>query len=134
MRSSGESDRRGDTKGRARELSSHLLWLSSSSSQGVYDLTLVSNNAGDDDYGVGELIKAGQVSVAPSLFPLIMMGRSPCVRAFFLQVKRLIVSYMGENTFAQRLYLAGDLEVELTPQVRERSLRWWLGLVIPLVC
>lgn len=59
--------------------------------QGVKDLTVVSNNAGVDDFGLGVLLKQ---------------------RA----VKRMISSYVGENKEFERQYLSGELEVELTPQ------------------
>lgn len=36
------------------------------------------------------------------------------------QIKRMISSYVGENAEFERQYLAGELEVELTPQVRFR--------------
>jgi len=58
---------------------------------GVGDLTAVSNNAGVDDFGLGLLLQTGQV-------------------------KRMISSYVGENKTFERLYLTGELEVELTPQ------------------
>ena len=57
----------------------------------VLDLTVVSNNAGTDDYGLGVLLGSRQV-------------------------KRMIASYVGENALFERLYLSGELEVELTPQ------------------
>ncbi|GFR64261.1 succinyl-CoA:3-ketoacid-coenzyme A transferase [Elysia marginata] len=55
------------------------------------DLTLVSNNAGVDDFGLGLLLKQRQV-------------------------KRMISSYVGENAEFERQFLSGELEVELTPQ------------------
>ncbi|KAI8786959.1 succinyl-CoA:3-ketoacid coenzyme A transferase 1 mitochondrial [Biomphalaria glabrata] len=55
------------------------------------DLTVVSNNAGVDDFGLGLLLKQKQI-------------------------KRMISSYVGENQEFERQYLAGELEVELTPQ------------------
>eukprot|EP00096_Caligus_rogercresseyi_P009454 TRINITY_DN3219_c0_g2_i1.p1 TRINITY_DN3219_c0_g2~~TRINITY_DN3219_c0_g2_i1.p1 ORF type:complete len:514 (-),score=116.42 TRINITY_DN3219_c0_g2_i1:490-2031(-) len=55
------------------------------------DLTVVSNNAGVDDFGLG----------------LLLQGR---------QIKRMISSYVGENKEFERQYLSGELEVELTPQ------------------
>lgn len=58
---------------------------------GVKDLTAVSNNAGVDDFGLGLLLKSGQI-------------------------KRMIASYVGENKLFEQLYLNGELEVELTPQ------------------
>ncbi len=57
----------------------------------VKGLTVVSNNAGVDDFGLGLLLKQGQI-------------------------KRMISSYVGENKEFERQYLGGELEVELTPQ------------------
>ncbi|MBK1658844.1 CoA transferase subunit A [Paracraurococcus ruber] len=58
---------------------------------GVKDLTIVSNNAGIDDAGLGLLLKTRQV-------------------------KRMVSSYVGENkTFAEQ-FLAGELEIEFNPQ------------------
>jgi 3-oxoacid CoA-transferase subunit A len=58
---------------------------------GVKGLTIVSNNAGIDDVGLGVLLKTRQV-------------------------RKMISSYVGENaTFAQQ-YLAGELEIEFNPQ------------------
>ena len=59
--------------------------------KGSKGLTCVSNNAGVDDFGLGQLLQTGQV-------------------------KRMISSYVGENKHFERLYLTGQLEVELTPQ------------------
>ena len=59
--------------------------------KGVRDLTIVSNNAGVDDFGIG----------------------------LFLQkqmVKKMISSYVGENDEFERQLLSGELEVELLPQ------------------
>ena len=58
---------------------------------GVKDLTVVSNNAGVDDFGLGILLKTRQV-------------------------KKMISSYVGENKEFERQYLAGELELEFTPQ------------------
>jgi len=55
------------------------------------DLTFVSNNCGVDDFGLGILLKGKQI-------------------------KKMISSYVGENAEFERQYLAGELEVELTPQ------------------
>ncbi|KAI8594451.1 hypothetical protein EDD21DRAFT_393610 [Dissophora ornata] len=55
------------------------------------DLTVVSNNAGVDDFGLGMLLRTKQI-------------------------KRMISSYVGENKEFERQYLSGELEVELTPQ------------------
>ena len=56
------------------------------------NLTCVSNNAGVDDFGLGQLLQTNQV-------------------------KRMISSYVGENKHFEKQYLTGQLEVELTPQV-----------------
>mmetsp|Transcript_2595 Transcript_2595/g.6042 ORF Transcript_2595/g.6042 Transcript_2595/m.6042 type:complete len:510 (-) Transcript_2595:160-1689(-) len=58
---------------------------------GVKDLTAVSNNAGVDNFGLGQLLQTRQI-------------------------KRMISSYVGENKLFEELYLGGELEVELTPQ------------------
>lgn len=59
--------------------------------QGTRDLEVVSNNAGVDDWGLGLLLGAGRL-------------------------RRVVASYVGENKEFARQYLAGELEVELTPQ------------------
>ena len=58
---------------------------------GVKDLTIASNNAGVDDFGLGLLLQTRQV-------------------------KKMISSYVGENDEFMRQYLAGDLEIEFNPQ------------------
>jgi 3-oxoacid CoA-transferase subunit A len=58
---------------------------------GVKDLTIISNNCGVDDFGLGILLAAGQV-------------------------KKMVSSYVGENKLFERLYLAGELELEFNPQ------------------
>ncbi len=58
---------------------------------GVSDLTLVSNNAGTTDHGLGILLQSRQIS-------------------------RMIGSYVGENKEFERQFLSGELEVELCPQ------------------
>jgi 3-oxoacid CoA-transferase subunit A len=58
---------------------------------GVRDLTIVSNNCGVDDFGLGILLKDRQI-------------------------RKMISSYVGENAEFERQYLSGELEVELTPQ------------------
>jgi 3-oxoacid CoA-transferase subunit A len=58
---------------------------------GVQDLEVVSNNCGVDDWGLGLLLQAGRI-------------------------RRIVASYVGENKEFARQYLAGELEVELTPQ------------------
>ncbi|XP_041770862.1 succinyl-CoA:3-ketoacid-coenzyme A transferase, mitochondrial [Anopheles merus] len=55
------------------------------------DLTVVSNNAGVDTFGLGLLLKEKLI-------------------------KRMIASYVGENAEFERQYLSGELELELTPQ------------------
>lgn len=58
---------------------------------GAKDLTVVSNNAGVDDFGLGMLLKTRQI-------------------------KKMISSYVGENKEFERQYLAGELELEFNPQ------------------
>ncbi|MFN3725184.1 MAG: CoA transferase subunit A [Allosphingosinicella sp.] len=58
---------------------------------GVKDLTVVSNNAGIDNEGLGKLLRTRQI-------------------------KKMISSYVGENKEFERQYLAGELEVEFCPQ------------------
>src|SRR5246127_309434 len=58
---------------------------------GVKDLTIASNNAGIDNEGLGKLLRTRQV-------------------------KKMISSYVGENKEFERQFLAGELEVEFTPQ------------------
>ena len=58
---------------------------------GVKNLTVISNNAGVDDFGLGKLLQTRQV-------------------------KKMISSYVGENKEFERQYLAGELELEFTPQ------------------
>src|SRR6201988_2265254 len=58
---------------------------------GVKDLTIIGNNAGVDDFGMGLLLKSRQV-------------------------KKVIASYVGENKEFERQVLAGELDLQLTPQ------------------
>jgi 3-oxoacid CoA-transferase subunit A len=58
---------------------------------GVKNLTIASNNAGVDDYGLGLLLQTRQI-------------------------KKMISSYVGENAEFERQFLAGELEVEFCPQ------------------
>ena len=58
---------------------------------GVRDLTVVSNNAGVDGFGLGKLLETRQI-------------------------RKMISSYVGENKEFERQYLAGELELEFTPQ------------------
>jgi 3-oxoacid CoA-transferase subunit A len=59
--------------------------------KGTRDLTIVSNNAGVDDFGIGVLLQNRQV-------------------------KKMISSYVGENKLFEKLVLSGELQVELNPQ------------------
>ncbi|GAA0816254.1 CoA transferase subunit A [Colwellia asteriadis] len=59
--------------------------------KGTKGLTLVSNNCGVDDFGLGVLLPNRQI-------------------------KKIIASYVGENAEFERQMMAGELEVELTPQ------------------
>src|SRR4051812_14078207 len=59
--------------------------------RGSRDLTLVSNNCGTTDLGLGVLLQAKQI-------------------------KRIVASYVGENKEFERQFLAKELEVELCPQ------------------
>jgi len=58
---------------------------------GVRDLTCISNNAGVDGFGLGLLLQTRQV-------------------------RKMIASYVGENKEFERQYLAGELQLEFTPQ------------------
>jgi 3-oxoacid CoA-transferase subunit A len=58
---------------------------------GKKDLTVISNNAGVDGFGLGKLLETRQI-------------------------KRMISSYVGENKEFERQFLAGELELEFTPQ------------------
>jgi len=59
--------------------------------KGTKGLTLVSNNCGVDDFGLGVLLPARQI-------------------------KKIVASYVGENAEFERQMMSGELEVELTPQ------------------
>jgi 3-oxoacid CoA-transferase subunit A len=58
---------------------------------GVKNLTCISNNAGVDGFGLGQLLATRQI-------------------------RKMIASYVGENKEFERQYLAGELELEFTPQ------------------
>jgi 3-oxoacid CoA-transferase subunit A len=58
---------------------------------GTNDLTVISNNCGVDDFGLGVLLRSRQI-------------------------RKMVSSYVGENKEFERQYLSGELEVELTPQ------------------
>jgi 3-oxoacid CoA-transferase subunit A len=59
--------------------------------RGTQGLTIISNNAGVDDFGIGLLLRSRQVH-------------------------KMIATYVGENKEFERQYLSGELEVELVPQ------------------
>jgi len=59
--------------------------------KGTKDLTIVSNNAGVDEFGIGVLLQQRQV-------------------------KKMISTYVGENKLFEQLVLSGELQVELNPQ------------------
>lgn len=67
------------------------LAISALRDKGVKDLTVISNNCGVDDYGLGILLQTHQI-------------------------RKMISSYVGENKVFEAQFLAGELEVELTPQ------------------
>jgi len=58
---------------------------------GTRDLTVISNNCGVDDFGLGVLLAGGQI-------------------------RKMISSYVGENKLFAELYLSGKLELEFNPQ------------------
>ncbi len=58
---------------------------------GVKNLTAISNNAGVDNFGLGKLLETRQIT-------------------------KMISSYVGENKEFERQYIAGELELEFTPQ------------------
>ena len=60
-------------------------------SSGAKDLTVISNNAGIDDFGLGKLLQTRQI-------------------------KKMISSYVGENKEFERQFLAGELLLDFTPQ------------------
>src|SRR4029450_10628076 len=59
--------------------------------RGSRDLTLMSNNAGTNDFGITSLLQNKQV-------------------------KKMVSTYVGENKVFEKMFLAGEIEVELTPQ------------------
>jgi len=59
--------------------------------RGVRDLTVISNNCGVDDFGLGLLLRSKQI-------------------------RKMISTYVGENQTFERQFLTGELEVELVPQ------------------
>jgi 3-oxoacid CoA-transferase subunit A len=58
---------------------------------GVKNITVISNNAGVDDFGLGLLLQTRQI-------------------------KKMVSSYVGENATFEKQYLAGELELEFNPQ------------------
>ena len=58
---------------------------------GAQDLTVISNNAGVDGFGLGQLLETHQI-------------------------KKMVSSYVGENKEFERQYLGGELELEFNPQ------------------
>ena len=58
---------------------------------GARNLTVISNNAGVDGFGLGQLLATRQI-------------------------KKMISSYVGENKLFEQLYLSGELELEFNPQ------------------
>src|SRR5215208_5653884 len=58
---------------------------------GVKDITVVSNNCGVDDFGMGLLLQTRQI-------------------------KKMVSSYVGENAEFERQFLSGELELEFNPQ------------------
>ncbi|HZM70799.1 MAG TPA: CoA transferase subunit A [Candidatus Cryosericum sp.] len=59
--------------------------------KGARDLTVISNNAGVSDFGIGLLLKSRQV-------------------------RKMVATYVGENDLFEQQFLSGELEVELVPQ------------------
>ena len=59
--------------------------------QGTRDLTIISNNAGVDGFGIGVLLETGQV-------------------------RRMVSTYVGENKLFEKQVLSGELQIELVPQ------------------
>ena len=59
--------------------------------KGIKDLTIVSNNAGVDDFGIG----------------ILLQNR---------QVKKMVSTYVGENRLFEQLVFKGELQIELNPQ------------------
>ncbi len=59
--------------------------------QGTKNLTVISNNAGVDDFGIGLLLQSRQV-------------------------RKMVSTYVGENDLFEQQFLSGEIEVELVPQ------------------
>lgn len=74
--------------------------------KGVKNLTCISNNAGVDDFGLGQLLKTRQI-------------------------KKMMSSYVGENAEFERQLLNGELEVDLIPQGTLATRIQMAGMGIP---
>ncbi len=74
--------------------------------KGVKDLTCISNNAGVDDFGLGQLLQTRQI-------------------------KKMMSSYVGENAEFERQLLSGELEVDLIPQGTLATRIQMAGMGIP---
>src|SRR5678810_676726 len=74
--------------------------------RGTSNLTVISNNAGVDDFGLGMLLKTRQI-------------------------RKMISSYVGENEEFERQLLSGELEVELIPQGTLATRIQMAGMGIP---
>lgn len=74
--------------------------------KGIKNLTCISNNAGVDGFGLGLLLKGGQI-------------------------KKMMSSYVGENAEFERLLLSGELDVELMPQGTLATRIQMAGMGIP---
>src|SRR5579863_804666 len=70
---------------------------------GTKNLTVISNNAGSSDFGIGFLLETGQI-------------------------RKMVASYVGENKVFEQLVLGGKVELELNPQgtlgANPRRRRW----------
>ena len=74
--------------------------------KGINNLTCISNNAGVDGFGLGQLLKTRQI-------------------------KKMISSYVGENAEFERQLLSGELEVDLIPQGTLATRIQMAGMGIP---
>ena len=82
------------------------LLISAIRDAGTKDLTIASNNAGVDGFGLGILLATRQV-------------------------RKMISSYVGENAEFMRQYLSGELELEFNPQGTPVS---YTHLTLPTIC
>lgn len=99
-------------------------------SQGSKGLTAVSNNAGVDKFGLGLLLQSRQVPTPLRPCPVPFA----CLIATGPQIKRMVSSYVGENATFESQYLKGELEVELTPQVRAAACHHAICVRLCSVC